>query len=326
MNTIGFPINTKENENRRVIDLEHIKLIHNPEQLYFQKGYGKVLGVKDSEYEALGCNVCSFEEILTKDVICDPKIGDATYLDKLHKNQTIFGWVHASQNRAVTDLLIKNKITAFAWENMNEEGRHVFWQNNELAGESAVIHAFQCFGQIPYETTVAVLGSGNVARGAIRILNMFGATVMQYNRKTEHLFKEELDQYDVIVNCITWDLKRKDHIINKSDLKRIKRNSLIIDVSCDKNGAIETSVPTTIEDPTYMIDGIMHYVVDHTPTIFYKTFTTNNSTIIYPFIEQLIEKNYGTVLEDAMILKDGVIIDEEINEVQHRDLSLNLVI
>lgn len=318
MNTIGFPINTKEHEHRRAIELKHIKLLKNPEQLYFQTGYGEVLGVKDSEYEALGCNICSFEEVLTKDVICDPKVGDATYLNKLHENQIIFGWVHASQNKSLTDLLLKNKITAFAWEKMNEKGRHIFWQSNELAGEAAVIHGFQCYGKMPYETTVAVLGSGNTARGAIKVLNMFGATVMQYNRRTEILFKEELNKFDVIVNCITWDLNRKDHIISKSDLKRMKKNSLIIDVSCDKNGAIETSIPTTIEDPTYTIDGIMHYVVDHTPAIFYKTFTSNNSSIIYPFIEQLIMENYNTVLIDALIIKKGIILDKEINEVQNR--------
>jgi N5-(carboxyethyl)ornithine synthase len=106
----------------------------------------------------------------------------------------------------------------------------------------------------------------------------------------------------------------------------MKRNSLIIDVSCDKNGAIETSIPTTIENPTYSIDGIMHYVVDHTPAIFYKTFTTNNSSIIYPFIEQLILENYSSVLQDAMIIKDGIILDQEINEFQNREIHLNQVI
>lgn len=318
MNTIGFPINTKENENRRAIELKHIKLIKNPENLYFQKGYGKVLGVKDSEYEALGCKTCSFEEILSKDAICDPKVGDATYLNQLHENQIIFGWVHAAQNRALTDLLIDKKITAFAWENMAKKGRHTFWQNNELAGEAAVIHAFQCFGRLPYETNVAVLGSGNTARGAIKALNMFGAKVVQYNRRTEKLFTNELDRYDVVVNCIVWDLKRKDHIINKADLKRMKRNSLIIDVSCDKNGAIETSIPTTIEDPTYLVDGIMHYVVDHTPAIFYKTFTANNSAIIYPFLEQIIKEEYSPELKNALIIKDGIILDDEINEFQNR--------
>ena len=318
MNTIGFPINTKENEKRRAIELKHIKLLANPQNLYFQKGYGNVLGVEDKEYENLGCHICSFDEILTKDVLCDPKIGDATYLDKLTENQIIFGWVHATQNKKLTNLLVRNKLTAFAWEDMKKSGRHIFWQNNELAGEAAVINAFQCYGKMPYETTVAVLGNGNTARGAIKALNMFGAKVMQYKRRTEKLFIQELGKYDVIVNCIAWDLKRTDYIIKREDLKRMKRNSLIIDVSCDHNGAIESSFPTTIDNPTYMVDGVMHYAVDHTPAIFYKTFTTNNSAIIYPFIEQLIEKKYSPELLDAMIIKDGTIVDEEIKEIQNR--------
>jgi N5-(carboxyethyl)ornithine synthase len=319
MKTIGFPINTKENEKRRAIELKHIILMENPEKLYFQKGYGKVLGVEDKEYLDLGCNVCSLEEVLTKDIICDPKIGDSNYLDKLKENQTIFGWVHAAQNRPLTDLLVKNKITAIAWENMYEMGRHIFWQNNELAGEAAVMNAFQCFGKMPYNATVAVIGSGNTAKGAIRVLNMFGANVMQYNRKKEELFKEEIYKYDAVVNCVTWDLNRKDHIINRSDLKRMKNNSLIIDVSCDKNGAIETSVPTTINNPTYTIDGIMHYVVDHTPAIFYKTFTSNNSSIIYPFIEQLIKEELSPVLVNATIIDKGIILDKKIKEFQNRE-------
>ena len=319
MNTIGFLISTKENEKRRAIELKHIKMIKNPEQLYFQEGYGKVLGIEDQEYIDLGCHICTFDELLTKDVLCDPKIGDATYLDRLHEGQTIFGWVHATQNKPLTDLLVKNKISAFAWEDMRKNGRDIFWQNNELAGEAAILNGFQCYGKMPYETTVAVIGNGNTARGAIKALNMFGAKVMQYKRRTEKLFIQELGKYDVIVNCISWDLKRRDHIITRDDLKRMKRHSLIIDVSCDRKGAIETTVPTTIENPTYFVDGIMHYAVDHTPAIFYKTFTTNNSGIIYPYIEQLITGEYSSELRRAMIIKDGEILDQKIKDVQSRN-------
>ena len=76
-----------------------------------------------------------------------------------------------------------------------------------------------------------------------------GADVVQYDRKQEDLFRKELGLYDVIVNGILWDTTRKDHIIYRDDLKRMKQNALIIDVSCDKHGGIETSVPTTIKDP-----------------------------------------------------------------------------
>lgn len=173
MKTVGFPISHKENEYRRAIVPTHLKNIEHPELLYFEYGYGKVLGIADSEYEANGSHIVSHDEVLMKNIICDPKIGDADYLSKLN-HQTIFGWVHATQNRDITDKLVKSHLTAFAWEKMFQKGRHVFWRNNELAGEAAVMHAFQCYARMPYETKVAVIGRGNTARGAIKVLNMLG--------------------------------------------------------------------------------------------------------------------------------------------------------
>ena len=317
MKTVGFPISHKENEYRRAIVPEHLKKIEHPELLYFEKDYGVVLGIDDSEYEACGSHVVSHEDVLAKDIICDPKIGDADYLTEL-KNQTIFGWVHATQNRDITDKLLQGSLTAFAWEKMFQKGRHVFWRNNELAGEAAIMHAFQCYARMPYETKVAVIGRGNTARGAIKVLNMLGADVRQYDRRTEELLRDELGQYDVIVNCVLWDVMRKDHIIYRDDLKRMKRNSMIIDVSCDRNGGIETSIPTTIAEPTYMVDGILHYVVDHTPALFHKTFTWNNSEVIWKYINELQSENYDEVLSDALIIKDGEIVDDEIRKFQGR--------
>lgn len=319
MRTIGFPISKKENENRRAIIPKDIMKIPNRDYIYLEKGYGLVLGIKDEEYEQLGCHICSHEEVISKEIICDPKIGDADYLKCLTEGQIIFGWVHATQNRDITDILVENKLTAYAWEKMFNQGRHVFWRNNELAGEAAIMHAFQCFGKMPYETKVAVIGRGNTARGAIKVLYMLGADVVQYDRQTEALLREEIAEYDVIVNCVLWDVLRKDHIINRDDLKCMKTNALIIDVSCDRGGGIETSKPTTIENPIYEVDGILHYVVDHTPALFWKTFTENNSEILCTYIEQLIENNVDKVMQDALIIYNGRIIDNEINKYQNRN-------
>ena len=318
MKTIGFPISRKENEKRRAIVPEHIKNFSNPENLYFETGYGAVLGIDDSEYIAIGCNVCDFHTCLQQEVICDPKIGDADYLNLLHEGQIIFGWIHATQNRDITDRIVNNHLTAYAWELMYDHGRHIFWRNNELAGEAAVLHAYQCYGKMPYETKVAVIGRGNTARGAIKVLNMLGAEVTQYDRRTEQLLRDELADFDVIVNCVLWDVSRKDHIIYKSDLKRMKKNAMIVDVSCDRNGGIETSIPTTIENPTYMENGIMHYVVDHTPALFYKTFSINNSEIILPYIEKLMKNEPDDVLKESLIIENGKIIDQSINMYQNR--------
>lgn len=318
MKTVGLPISHKENEYRRALVVSEIRKMNCADRIYIEHGYGEVLGISDAEYEAVGCHVVSREEVLTKDILCDPKIGDAEYLGSLRAGQTVFGWIHATQNRDITDSLIRSGLTAYAWEKMFDCGRHIFWRNNELAGEAAVMHAFQCYGRMPYEVKAAVIGKGNTARGALKVLNMLGASVMQYDRRSESLLRRELPEYDVVVNCVLWDVMRKDHILSREDVRRMKRGAMIIDVSCDRGGGIETSIPTTFEAPTYTAEGVLHYVVDHTPSIFYKTFTYDNSKVIYPYIEMLVSGTPDRVLQDAMILENGVITDDEIKRYQNR--------
>lgn len=317
LKTVGMPVSHKENEKRRALIPCDIRYLKHPGQVFVEEGYGDVLGYTDADYKAAGVQVCSREEVLLKDIICDPKIGDADYLPSL-EDKTVFGWFHAVQNKDIADRLEAGRLTAFAWEDMYENGRHVFWRNNEIAGEAAVQHAYMCHGVFPRHTMAAVLGRGNTARGAIRTLNYMGAEVVQYDRRTEALFRKELDRYDVVINCILWDSSRQDHIIYREDLKRMKRNALIIDISCDRNGGIETSIPTTIENPTYQVDGITHYVVDHSPSIFWKTASESLSCETVKYLDRLIE---GTAAEDAvlgkaMIYRDGEMLDMRIREYQ----------
>ena len=318
MKTIGFLISSKENEKRRCLLPEHIASIKNKEYLYFEKGYGEDLGHSDEEYKLEGANVVTKDEVMDKDVICDPKIGEANYIDKLKKGQTIFGWVHAVQSKSITDSILKSELTAIAWENMNEKGRHVFWRNNELAGEAGVMHAFTLYGKLPYECNVALIGRGNVATGAYKMLSSLGATVTVYNRKTEKFLRDEIAKYDVIVNAITWDIYRRDHIIYKEDLLKMKKPSLIIDVSCDRAGAIETSIPTTIKNPVYTVDGVIHYVVDHTPALLGYSVTKNLGNVVVKYLDDIIEEKENDILKKATIIKNGEIIDQRIIDYQKR--------
>lgn len=316
--TVGFPISYKENENRRALMPKDSQNIVNVDQIYVETGYGEVLGIDNQEYIKEGFHVVSHEEVLCKDIICDAKIGDEPFLAELKPGQTIFGWVHAIQNRNITDILVNNQLTAYAWEDMFDNGRHVFYRNNELAGEAAIIHAFQCWGEMPYNCKVALIGRGNVSRGALKLLCMLGAEITVYDRKTENLLRKDIGKYDVIVNAVLWDINRKDHIIYKQDLNAMKEGALIIDISCDRNGGIETSVPTTIENPIYYTDGIMHYVVDHTPALFYKTVSDSLSYECTKYIDNLIEGTTSDVLQQALIIENGNIIDTRITEFQRR--------
>ena len=320
MKTAAFIISRKENENRRALIPSDIRLI--PEELreniFIETGYGDVLGYCDADYESQGIRAITREEALAKDILVDPKIGDAEYLDGLRPGQTIYGWVHAVQNRSITDSIVNAEATAIVWEDMYTDGRHTFWRNNEIAGEAAIMHAYSLYGIFPYETNVALLGNGNVARGAYRILVSLGAKVTVYTRRSEALFRKEMGKYDVIVNAILWDTSRKDHIIYRDDLKRLKPGALIIDISCDRAGGIESSIPTTLEEPTYVEDGITHYVVDHTPSIFFRTISKELSANVARTLPLIMSGNLNDELAKAVAIENGTIKDKRINEFQNR--------
>ncbi|SFC10440.1 N5-(carboxyethyl)ornithine synthase [Alkalibacterium subtropicum] len=317
MNTISFMKSTKHNEKRRALIPDDIGKIKNKAFVYMVSGYGDVLGYTDREYEQAGVNVTTKDIALKQDIICDPKVGDADYLGEL-RNQMLFGYVHAVQNKEVTDLMVENALSAVAWEDMNEDGRHLFWRNNELAGEAAMMHAFSLYGKLPYECKAAVIGRGNTSRGAYRILASLGADIKVYNRKMEALLRKEISGFDVIVNCVAWDTARDDHILYTEDLTNMKRQAMIVDVSCDHNGAIESSRPTSFDQPVYYTEGVLHYAVDHTPSIFYQTGSKSFSNVIVDYIDLLIEDTWeeNKTLQDAFIVDKGVILDQRIADYQ----------
>lgn len=307
LKTMGFVISHKENEKRLVLLPENLSAIKQRDQLTFEKGYGEKYNIKDQDYLAQGCHIGSRQEVLEKDIISEPKIGDAGFLNQLAPKQILFGWLHAPKDSSRMRLLQKQGVTAYEWADIYHNERHLFWENNQLAGMAAVYHAFQVYGRVVSRTKVAVLGRGNSAQGAIRLLNQLGAEVTIYNRQQEGLFQKELSQYEVVVNAVLWDKQRTDHIITRQDLKRMKKNSLLIDISCDRAGAIETSRPTTVEKPFYYEEGVAHYVVDHTPSIFFRTASEGISRVVSPYIDQLISGDLSESLNDALIIKEGVI-------------------
>lgn len=307
---IGFPISPKEHEHRRALLPQQVAELSHPENCVFELGYGRVLGISDDAYREAGARMAPQDQVLSCPTIVEPKIGDAPYLHTLVPRTTIFGWVHAEENPEIAQTLIDRKLTAYAWEHMHEDGRHIFWRNNQLAGESAVLHAYLRYGKMPYETNVAVIGRGETAVGAVRVLQGLGAHVTIYRRTTEQLLRDELDQYDVVVNCVLWDLDRQDHILSREDVARMKPGSMIVDVSCDAEGGVETSRPTTIETPIYTEEHVVHYVVDHTPSIMYKTATTAISEAAAPYVDQLLRSEPSDVLNQARIAEDGKLFVE----------------
>ncbi|SEL18597.1 N5-(carboxyethyl)ornithine synthase [Carnobacterium iners] len=318
LKSIGFVNSYKDGEKRIALLPKDIAQLRHQELLFFEENYGSDLNISDVEYAALGCQIVSREIALQQDIICDPKIGDSSFLKDLRAGQTLFGWIHAVQSKEITDILMENKLSAYAWEDMYEDNRHCYWRSNELAGEAAVMHAYQLNGLMPYDTKVALIGRGNTAKGALRILIGLGADVKVFNRLQEKLFRKEMPEFDVIVNALLWDTTRTDHIVYQADLKKLKPGTMIVDVSCDENGAIESTIPTSLKNPIYEVDSVIHYAVDHTPTIFYRSASSAISHETAKYIDDLVESRPNDVLNRALIIQNGRIMDKRINEFQNR--------
>ncbi len=319
MKTIGFVISGKPNEKRRAILPENVKMVSNSNMILIERGYGKVLGIDDSQYSQLGACVVSTEDVYEADIICNPKTPTAEETSRFHQGQTLFGWIHAVQGRRIVDFLVEREMTAVAWEDMYyADSRHVFWRNNEIAGEAAVIHALPFLSVVPNELLVAVIGRGNTARGATRILDRLGAKVDVYDRKRAHSLRDKLHLYDLVVNAVMWDVFDDKRLIYRDDLAHMKRGSMIVDISCDEGLEIETSKPTTIDNPVYEVDGILHYAVDHTPTIFHESATKSIAAALTPFLDDLICERENRILQTATAILGGKIVDERILRYQSR--------
>lgn len=314
MRTVGFVISHKNNERRRALLPYDLKNINNLCQLYFEKGYGESVGYSDDEYIQFGVNVVSREEVLKCDVLVDVKLGDADYFDDIEEPKLLVGWAHAVQNIDFTSKVLNAGHSVLAWEEIFENGRYIFYRNREVAGEAAILHAFRYSGRLPYDSKVAIIGNGQTGKGAFRILAGLGAEVDIYSRKQEEMFKTNMYQYDVIVNCVMWDTNRKDRLIYKDDLKKFKQGTLIIDVSCDPYLEIETSHPTTIDNPVYEVDGVIHYAVDNTPAMYPISVTKNLSKVFSNYVDFIVTGAYTESLKKAMVIDEGHILDENIRK------------
>lgn len=314
MKTIGFLISHKSGEQRRALLPQHINKIENKTKIYVETGYGDMLGSTDADYIAAGVNVVSREEVLKCDILTDVKLGDADYLEQIGDNKILFGWAHAVQGINFTTSALKHGHTVIAWEEIFENGRYIFYRNREIAGEAAVLQAYRYCGKMPYDTKVAILGNGQTAKGAMRVLHGLGAEVDVYGRKLENLFKEKMYDYDVLINCVMWDTSRTDRIIYKENLKKMKKGTLIIDVSCDPYLEIETSHATTIDNPVYEVDGIFHYGVDNTPAMYPITVSKILSEEIVNYIDFILNDNYPKSVKDAVVINKGCIVDERIRK------------
>jgi alanine dehydrogenase len=320
----------KPDERRQAIHPAHLERIDADlrARMFLEHGYGDELGSSDAEIGPLVGGLRSREELFAHcDVLLLPK-PLAEDLETLRPGQVVWGWPHCVQDRAMAQLAIDRRVTLIAWEAMNhwsDEGvfvRHVFHQNNALAGYCSVLHAFSLLGisgDFGRPLSAAVISFGATARGALRALSALGVgevsvltqrpvaavdarfaqvrmlqfapdpddprRALAHGRRDVSPLVEVLADHDVVVNCILQDTDAPLMFVMNEDLGRFRPGTLFIDVSCDEGMAFEWARPTSFAEPMLAVGpGLRYYAVDHSPSYLWNAATWENSEALLPYL------------------------------------------
>ena len=358
---IGVLKEIKPNEYRvAAIPAAVAEIVARGHQVLVQKDAGKGSGYTDAEYAAAGAVILdTAEEVYAKaDLFYKVKEMFPQEWKYMNKDKIVFTYIHSNAHPEETDAILSSKVTAVAYEDITDEkgGFPLLKPMSILAGKGGFLAALH-FSQSVFggngtllanvcgiETpVVTIIGAGNSGLGAAELAAGFGNTVriLDVNMKAmeeakaklpanvsfllsnrENLLKCLKDS-DVIINCILWPKHRKDHLINREDLKLMKPSAMIIDVACDDEGAVETCRSTTHDDPVYYEEGILHYCVDNIPSAFARTASIMLSNATLPFLLELANKGAKQALKDNAHLRKGLTAYDGLLTLQETALKQN---
>lgn len=358
----------KENERRLALHPRHLQQIPAEERsrIYLESGYGAAFGITDAELAPLVAGVGSHADLVAHcDVVLQPKpvLDD---IRELRDGQVFWGWPHCVQDPALTQLAIDKRLTLIAFEAMNyweadgSLSSHVFQSNNELAGYASVLHALQLVGVTGHygqPKSVAVIGFGATARGAVRALRglgfagidvltrrapadvpdpMRGSRLVEFLPETPHDHGQvDLDgttqnvadfliEHDIIVNCTLQDPNAPMMFLDDRDLGSLAPETLIVDVSCDAGMGFSWARPTTFEEPMFTVgDRVRYYAVDHSPSYLWASATWEISQSLLPFLPTVMSGPEAwasdPVIRGAIEIREGVVQNGAILEFQDRE-------
>ncbi len=312
--------------------------------VYVERNAGALSFFKDDEYVDAGATlVYSPEEVINRsDIVLKIAPPADSELNILHEGQTLFSALHlAVSKRKTIETLLEKHVTAIGYELIeNERGELPIVQTMaEIAGQISIqvaAHYLQArqggrgvlLGSVPGvpAADVLILGAGTVGRTAARVALGLGAKVMIIDknisrlREVENLFQWRIatavsDQYnieratreaDAVIGAVLLKGEKTPHLISEELVKQMKPGSVIVDISIDQGGCVETSRPTTLIDPVYITHGIVHYCVPNTPASVPRTATVGWTNVILPFLREATELGIEEVLRADVGLSKGV--------------------
>lgn len=340
---IGIPKEIKSNEYRVASTPEGVKkLVQAGHTVFVESLAGVGSGYDDDAYKVVGASVMDAKVLYeSSEMIYKVKeILPAEY-KYMRENLIIFTYLHSNANKEMTDVFLDKKVVAISYEDIEDAngGFPLLKPMSELAGKGGFIAALTYAQSINGGTGlllarvhgistphVTIIGAGAAGLGAAELAVSFGNQVsildIDMDRLEEVKYKLQpniellysdrgnlencLKKTDAVVNCLLWPKTRKDHLINREDLKLMKQGAIISDVSCDEGGAIETCRSTSHDKPIYEVDGIIHYAVDNIPSAFSKTATASLSALTLPYALKLASNGVEETLKNNSGFRKGL--------------------
>jgi len=341
---VGVPKEIKNNENRVGATPAGVKeLIKNGHTVYVQHTAGEGSGFPDNEYIAAGASILpTIEDVYAKsEMIIKVKEPISPEYPLIKEGQVVFTYFHFACDLALTEAMMRAKAVCIAYETVQlpDSSLPLLIPMSEVAGRMSIQEGARflekpqggrgiLLGGVPgvKPAKVLILGAGVVGRNAALMAAGLGADVtitdislptlrhvaevMPKNVKTlyssAHNIENELPTTDLVVGSVLIPGAKAPHLITKEMLKLMRPGTVLVDVAIDQGGCFETSHPTTHAEPTYMVDGILHYAVANIPGAvpFTSTMALTNATL--PYAVSLANKGWRQACKDDPALALGV--------------------
>lgn len=346
----------KEGENRVILTPVEVAAIRAAgHEVLVQAGAGAASGFPDEKFIAAGARIIPDAAGMWArcDFLAKVKEIEPSEYGLLRENQMIYCCIHPAAHPEEVDALLKSKCIAITAEDSHRFGS----PNCEAAGKQGALFGLESMltingGKGKYVggfagapgMNVLILGGGTVGQGALSVLYALGAnvTVMdinvgilrqlgsQYQNHINTMFctKEAiasvLPQTDMVVNCVKWPKQRKDFLITKEMLKTMEPGSVLVDISNDDPGAIESSHETHHDDPRYVVNGVVHYCVSNIPGAVAHSTSVALAADTLPLILNILNNGLEEAcVSDGFIRRSltcykGYLTHEEISGIQGR--------
>ncbi len=341
---VGVPREIKDNEFRVGLTPSAVReLVEHGHEVVVQTGAGEAIDLDDDRYRAVGAEIAPDAAAVfgRADLVVKVKEPQPAEIGMLREGQILFTYLHLAPDAAQTEGILRSGCIAVAYETVTDErgGLPLLAPMSEVAGRMSIqagAHALEreaggrgvLLGGVPGvpPAKVVVLGGGVVGMNALRMalgleadvtvldkslprlkeLDLAFAPALKTRYATIDAVEESVLTADLVIGAVLTPGGTAPRLVTREMIRSMRRGTVVVDVSIDQGGCFETSRPTTHSNPTYVVDGVVHYCVTNMPGAVARTstFALNNATL--PFTLALADKGVRKAMAEDCHLLDGL--------------------